>query len=172
MPKTKETSIWEKTLEIEEKEYRLCILDNPGQESLKNNKNFDKIYGAMDGIIVVFDITHKISFDVAKALVKEILPVIKKKTPIVILGNKLDKENELNEGQENLRRVEKSVGLSFANELNLKYFETSARPEYKLGVNQVFEELTKDILKVKEEKMKEKMKKKDDGHSPYFCIVF
>ena len=42
MPKTKETSIWEKTLEIEEKEYRLCILDNPGQESLKNNKNFDK----------------------------------------------------------------------------------------------------------------------------------
>ena len=104
-------------LNKESKEIKLIIWDTSGQErfrsvALKTIKN-------VEGIVLVFDVTNRKSFD----NIDEWISIIKKDfmNPIVILfGNKTD-----NDKQE--WKVEKEEIESLANYENWEYFETSAK---------------------------------------------
>ena len=108
-------------------EMKLVIWDTAGQErfqsialsSIKNSQ----------GIIVVFDVTSKKSFN----NVLRWLEQINEKTNsviIVLFGNKCDMEE---------REVSKEEAEKFAKEHNLIYFETSAKT--KLNINEGFSKI-------------------------------
>ena len=97
-------------------ELKLIIWDTAGQErfhsiSLNTCKN-------AEGIIVVFDLTIKKTFTNVVGWLGEINQNVSD-TPIIILGNKCDLEEK--------REVTKEEAENFAKNLNIPYFETSAK---------------------------------------------
>ena len=129
-------------LNKEKKEIKLIIWDTSGQErfrsvALKTIKN-------VEGIILVFDVTNKKSFD----NIDEWISIIKKDfmNPIVILlGNKTDKnKQEWKVDQEDIE--------SLANYVNWKYFEASAKNNegiddgFNYLVNKIYDSKIKNII--------------------------
>ena len=106
---------------------KLVIYDTAGQErfraiALKSIKH-------VQGVVVVFDVNNKATFD----NVVNWLKIIKenyKSVCIVLFGNKIDKSQEE-------RQVTKEVAEKFAADNNLKYFETSAK--LKKGITEGFD---------------------------------
>ena len=97
-------------------ELKLIIWDTAGQErfhsiSLNACKN-------AEGIIVTFDLTKPKTFQNITEWLNKINENITN-IPIIILGNKCDLEKE--------REVTKEEAENFAKNLNLPYFETSAK---------------------------------------------
>ena len=78
-------------------------------------------YKKCDGIIIVFDVSNKESFEKINYWVKAVHDNTdsNKKIKQVIIGNKIDLENE--------RKVTKEEGEKMASSYSLKYFETSAK---------------------------------------------
>jgi len=70
------------------------------------------------GIILVYAINNKNSYDKIKEWVEGIDKYIDRQyTPLILIGNKIDLENE--------RVVSKEDGVNLANSLNANFFETS-----------------------------------------------
>ena len=97
-------------------ELKLIIWDTAGQErfhsiSLNACKN-------VEGIFVTFDLTKLKTFQNITEWLNKINENIAN-IPIIILGNKCDLKNE--------RKVTKEEAENFAKNLNLPYFETSAK---------------------------------------------
>ena len=96
----------------------ISLWDTAGQERFNNitKQYFNKV----DGILLVYDITSRTSFNKIHNWVNEINNVI---TPnelgIVLLGNKNDLELQ--------REVQKDEGSELGKELNMPFFETSAK---------------------------------------------
>ena len=118
----------------------LQIWDTAGQERFRSvTKSFLK--GA-DGIIYVYDVTNKESFDNLKTWIntaEESITDFKK----IIIGNKIDIEDK--------KKVSTEMLEKFCEKQNLKGLETSAKNG--TNVNEMFELLTKMIIdgKTKEE---------------------
>ena len=97
---------------------RISLWDTAGQERFNNitKQYFNKV----DGILLVYDITSRTSFNKIHNWINEINNVI---TPnelgIVLLGNKNDLELQ--------REVQKDEGSVLGKELNMPFFETSAK---------------------------------------------
>ena len=92
------------------------ILDTAGQE------RFDSLslsyYKRADAILLVYDISSKSSFDrIRKYHVQKIKENCKKDIPILLLGNKTDKENK--------RQVSCEEGMALALEENYEFKESS-----------------------------------------------
>ena len=102
-------------------------------------------YKKCDGIIIVFDITNKDSFDKINYWVKQIKENTdsNKKINQVIVGNKIDLQNE--------RQITKEEGEKMAAAYSLKYFETSAKEN--IGINEFILSIINDIIN--DEKNKE-----------------
>ena len=111
----------------------LQIWDTAGEERFRSiTQNFMK--GA-DGILYVYDITQKSSFDNLKTWIsqsEEITDGFKK----IIIGNKSDLEKE--------RRVPKEALKKFCEERNIKGIEVSAKAGTK--ITEAFDILTKSII--------------------------
>ena len=96
----------------------ISLWDTAGQERFNNitKQYFNKV----DGILLVYDITSRTSFNKIHNWINEINNVI---TPnelgIVLLGNKNDLELQ--------REVQKDEGSVLGKELNMPFFETSAK---------------------------------------------
>ena len=125
--------------------YRIDYYDTAGQEryrsiSLNAIKN-------TQGVILMYDITNKKTFDAITKWIKDIIDAKGKDFPIVLLGNKCDMETE--------RQVTKDEGEKLAQKYNLSFFETSNKTgtnveEARLElINKIFEtkEKTKKMLK-------------------------
>ena len=122
-----------KKININGADINLQIWDTAGEERFRSiTQNYMK--GA-DGILYVFDITQKSSFDNLKTWIRqseEITEVFKK----IIVGNKSDLENE--------RRIQKETVQKFCDERNIKGIEVSAKMGTK--VSEAFETLAKLII--------------------------
>ena len=92
-----------KTLEIKGVEVTLEIWDTAGQERFRSlSKTFIK---DAEGIIFVYDITNKKSFDDLKIWIKECEDHAKKDYKKILVGNKIDLENDREVNEESHNKI-------------------------------------------------------------------
>ena len=130
-----------KTETINDKQYKLFFYDTTGQEKYKSIAL--NIIRNAQGIILMYDITNKKSFESIPDWIKSIRDSKGENFPMILLGNKLDKED--------IRIISEKEGKELADEYGIKFFETSN----KTGVN-VQESgfaLVNEILKNKQNEM-------------------
>ena len=136
-----------KYLQKDNNNIRLDLWDTAGQEKFRTmTQNY---YKGSDGIILVYDISNESSFETLKNWMDDIKENSKNKIEVIIIGNKLDLE----------RQVEKKRLEQFAEEYKVPYFETSAKTGE--GVEESFNKLI-DNLSKKEKKINESIDEEDD----------
>ena len=106
----------DKIIDYNKFKIKLQIWDTSGEEKFRTiTKNF---YRNADGLLVVFDLTKKESYDHIKSWINE-AKENNDKLKTILIGNKLDLKDE--------RIVTIDVAKQFAEKNNLKYIETSAK---------------------------------------------
>ena len=138
-----------KTLEVNGKKVKLQIWDTAGQERFKNITA--SYYRGGNGVLVVYDITERESFDNLTSWLIEIEKNANKNVYKLLIGNKYDLEDK--------RKVTYQEGKDFAESNGMKFIETSAKDNTK--VQEAFELLTSEIMKSAVNKDKG-MEKKDN----------
>ena len=143
----------DKTVDYNNLKVFLQIWDTSGEEKFRSiTRNF---YRNADGLLVVFDLTCKESFNHVKNWINE-AKEHKNDIKTILVGNKLDLEDE--------REVDKETALKFAEKNNLKYLETSAKNGK--NINNSFKEMIALILNDKTEKeIKKEFTKSDSSIS-------
>ena len=123
-----------KTIFLEDnKKVKVQIWDTAGQDRfLAITKNY---YRGANGILLVFDITDKTSFDHIKNWIEQIKEEAPENIIIYLVGNKIDCINN--------RIISTEEGTKLAEEFGLKYYETSAKNDE--NVNSTFLDLIKEI---------------------------
>ena len=124
------------TIKIKNKIYKLIIWDTVGQERYRSLPK--KYYQNVNGILLLFDISEKKSFENISHWIENINDNIKRRFTeesnnliITLIGNKIDLERKVN--SEEINKLIK--------ELNIKYFEVSC----KLNIN-VYDSITYNII--------------------------
>ena len=123
---------------IDDKTIRVKIWDTAGQERYKAiTKCF---FQRAQGIIIVFDVTNKKSFDDLKIWIDSIRSQSKltedlENMPIIIIGNKIDIPK---------RVIDKETALNFSKEQNFDYYETSGKTGQ--GVDNAIKDLVKKVM--------------------------
>ena len=141
-----------KTLEVNGKKVKLQIWDTAGQERFKNiNASY---YRGGNGVLVVYDITDRESFENLNSWLIEIEKNANKNVYKLLIGNKCDLEES--------RKVTYQEGKDFAESNGMKFIETSAKTASK--VQEAFELLTNEIIKANLNKEKG-LEKKDNTKS-------
>ena len=121
---------------IDNKTIRIKIWDTAGQERYRSLVKC--FFHKAQGVILVFDVTNKKSFDDLKIWIDIIKSEIYDdiyQTPIIILGNKTDLPK---------RVISKDTANNFSKEFNLNYYETSARNGD--GIETAIKDLAKKII--------------------------
>lgn len=117
---------------------KLKIWDTAGQERFKNITQ--QYYKGANGILLVYDITERNSFDKVKEWMKQIQEnTSKDKIGVLLVGNKCDLEE---------RQVTYEEGEAIAKEFGILFYETSAYKD--INVTETFETLTNEIISKKE----------------------
>ena len=102
-------------INIENKQYKLMYYDTAGEEKYKSiPKNYIK---NMQGIILMYDITNKLSFDSIIDWISDVKEIKGENFPMILVGNKID----LNESRE----VTEEMGYELAEKNQIEFFETS-----------------------------------------------
>ena len=139
-----------KTLEVNGKKVKLQIWDTAGQERFKNITA--SYYRGGNGVLVVYDITDRESFENLNSWLIEIEKNANKNVYKLLIGNKCDLEDK--------RKVTFQEGKDFAESNGMKFMETSAKTASK--VQDAFELLTNEIIKANISKEKG-LEKKDNS---------
>ena len=125
-----------KPLNIDGEELKLQIWDTAGQERYRTvTKSF---YKNANGVLLVFDLTHKETFYNLDEWIKMIEENAPNDICITIVGNKCDMKDKTVENQE----IEE-----FMRRKKIRYFETSAKTNK--NISEVFLDLAKRIKKKK-----------------------
>lgn len=116
---------------------KVQLWDTAGQERFKSlaMNYYRKAYG----ILLLFDVTKKASFDSCKNYLDEVRRNSDKECVIYLIGNKIDKKDE--------RQITENEAEHFAKEQNITYIETSAKCNMK--VDYAFSRLLNDIYRNK-----------------------
>ena len=123
----------DKIIEIEDKKIRLQIWDTAGQERFRNvTKSY---FQSSQGLVLVYDITDRESFEKLNFWVDNIKNFAPENAKFILVGNKCDLANE--------RKVSYEEGENYAKNLNIKFFEASARDG--TNVNELFFYLANEI---------------------------
>ena len=109
-----------RTVQLDGKNIKLQIWDTAGQERFRTISS--TYYRGAHGIIVVYDITNRESFNNVKRWLKEIDKYARENVNKLLVGNKADLADD-NE----LRAVQKQEGKNFADELGVQFLEASAK---------------------------------------------
>jgi len=123
-----------KMMEVQDKKINLTIWDTAGQEKFRSLTS--SYYRGTNGIILVYDVTNRESFDNIEMWIGEVNMYTSNITPVKLLvGNKIDKED---------REVSREEGENLAKEKGMVFIETSAKT--KVGIQQAFEEIVQKII--------------------------
>jgi small GTP-binding protein len=123
-------------------EFEIFFYDTAGQEKYKS-MSFNLIKKA-DGILLLYDISERSSFDDINQWIENIKNVKGDNFPVIMIGNKCDLEE---------RDITQIEGELFANEHGFSFEETSCKE----GIN--IEESVQDlVLNILEKKKKENVK--------------
>ncbi|XP_035982619.1 ras and EF-hand domain-containing protein homolog [Fundulus heteroclitus] len=132
-----------KTITVDNSQVALQMWDTAGQERYRSiTKQF---FRKADGVIVMYDITAEQSFTAVRQWLTSVKEGTGEEIPIMLLGNKMDKEAE--------REVQKEVGERLAKDCQMTFFECSACSGDNVAESMV--QLAR-ILKEQEDKEKEK----------------
>ena len=123
-----------KTLKINEKNVKLQIWDTAGQERFRTI--ISSYYKGAQGILLVFDVTEKESFESLNNWLIEIEKNANKNVVKILIGNKNDLEDK--------RVISFSQAKDFADSNGLKYVETSAKTNN--NVTEAFSEIGKELM--------------------------
>lgn len=125
-----------KFMDLEDEKIKLTIWDTAGQERFRTLTS--SYYRGAHGVILVYDVTSKISFDNVKTVwMRELETYASLDTMVLmVVANKIDKTSQ--------RLVSKEEGLELAKSLSALYMECSAKT--KLGITAAFEELVHTII--------------------------
>ena len=127
---------YNKEEKIDNKIIQIKFWDTAGQEIFHSlTKNF---YRKADGIIIVYDITNKESFERVQDWIKSVYDNTEtyKEIQMIIVGNKIDLEE--------MRAVRKEDGLKIGKYYEIDFFEASAKNAE--GVNNFMIKIIGDIL--------------------------
>ena len=123
---------------IDGKTINIKLWDTAGEERYKSlTQNY---FRNAEGVLLVFDVTNTDSFNNLKDWISSIKLNMEGNNifiPIVIIGNKLDMEDQ--------REITKEQAEQFVSENKYKYFETSAKTGE--GIDKSIRELASQILK-------------------------
>ena len=111
------------------KEIPIKIWDTAGQERFKTLTQ--SFYRKADGILVAFDLTDKTTFNTLHNWMDSINTHADKNVPRVLVGNKIDLEDD--------RQVSKEEADAIANQYGINYYETSAKAN--IGLQATFEDI-------------------------------
>lgn len=106
-----------KTILKNDKMVKMQIWDTAGQERFRTITT--SYYRGADGVLIVFDITDRQSFDSLKSWHEECMRFCKKDSKIIIIGNKLDLDAN--------RKVTYNEASEYAKSIGTEYIETSAK---------------------------------------------
>ena len=114
---------------------RMLLIDTAGAEQYKSLSR--QYYMAADGVILVYDVTKRKTFENVERWREEALTHSKENVPIFVVGNKCDIEHG--------RQVKSQEGSDLAKEMGrIKFFETSAITGFNVG--KVFMHMANTIL--------------------------
>ncbi|XP_005795922.1 ras and EF-hand domain-containing protein homolog [Xiphophorus maculatus] len=132
-----------KTITVDNSQVALQLWDTAGQERYRSiTKQF---FRKADGVIVMYDVTAEQSFTAVRQWLTSVKEGTGGEIPIMLLGNKTDKEAE--------REVQKEVGERLAKDCQMTFFECSACSGANVAESMV--QLAR-ILKEQEDQQKEK----------------
>ena len=95
---------------------KIQLWDTAGQERFHSiTKNY---YKTAHGIILIYDVTQRFTYDNIKNWVKQIREEVSPKVTIILVANKIDVDK---------RAVDKEEGEKIAQECGIPYFECSAK---------------------------------------------
>ena len=100
---------------INDKLVKVKIWDTSGQERFKSLA--DNVLKTSHGVILVFDLNNKETYDNLKTWIQFITIKISENIPLLLIGNKSDLEANILYGE----------SIKFADKFNMKYFETSVK---------------------------------------------
>ena len=127
---------YNKEEKIDNKIIQIKFWDTAGQEIFHSlTKNF---YRKADGIIIVYDITNKESFESVQDWIKSIYDNIDtyKEIQMILVGNKIDLEE--------MREITKEDGIKIGKYYEIDFYEASAKNAE--GVNDFMIKIIRDIL--------------------------
>ena len=138
-----------KKIELENgKKVNVRFYDTSGQERYHSlSANFIK---KADGIILMYDITNRNSYDTISRWWDNILEHKERDFPVVLVGNKCDLEDE--------RKVTKEEGEDIAKKYNVKFYETSNKDginveeSFRMLIKLALSKMTDDINPIKTKK--------------------
>jgi len=136
------------TFYVDDKSVKLQIWDTAGQERFKSICR--SYYKGSHGVIFVYDITDRQSFRDIEHWVEDVERLAGKEINKILIGNKCDNESD--------RKVTYEEGKQLAEELGMKFVETSAKVDYR--VVEAFTAIAKDM---KEKTESDRKTKKTDG---------
>jgi len=111
-----------RTIELDQKTIKLQIWDTAGQERFRTISS--TYYRGAHGIIVVYDVTNRTSFDNVKRWLTEIDKYAREGVNKLLVGNKADGTTPAEMAN---RQVTQAEGKSFAEGENIHFLETSAK---------------------------------------------
>jgi small GTP-binding protein len=127
-----------KVINLNNRSIKLKIWDTAGQDRFRNITQ--QYYKGADGIVLVYDVTDRGSYEKVRDWMKQIQIYTQKDSiGLVLLGNKCDAEP---------RVVSNEEGITMAKEYGIKYFETSALNNF--NVEESFTHLTEQIMSKKD----------------------
>lgn len=119
---------------IDDRKYKVKIIDTAGQETYSNIANAQVRQG--DGFILTYSINSRSSFSVLGDWLNRINSAVDiKTTPVVIAGNKCDLQEQ--------REVSKEEGEKYAKDRGFEFLETSAKDN--INIKEIFEILYRKI---------------------------
>ena len=125
------------------------IWDTAGQEQYKSlTKSF---YKNCNGVIVVYDVTDRDSFEKVKEWIESIKENAEENIKVILIGNKIDL----------CKSVHTNEGRKLAKELKISFFETSAKEN--ICVNQAIDTLVEVVIR-------DFLNQKTRPNSPYNTI--
>ncbi|EKX36911.1 hypothetical protein GUITHDRAFT_97443 [Guillardia theta CCMP2712] len=139
-----------RTMSIKDKNIKLQIWDTAGQERFRTITS--AYYRGADGIVVVYDITNKESFDHVDMWMKEIHKFTDDNhVRVLVVGNKCDMEEK--------REIPTSLAREYCNQRGMKVVETSAKTATR--VNTAFIDMAEEILENRQKFAENKPKELD-----------
>ena len=115
---------------------KVQLWDTAGQDRYRTiAKNY---YKGSHGILLLYDVTKLSSFENIREWIKDIREEVYEKAIIFLIGNKIDKKDQI--------KIKTEEGTKLAEEFNLPFFEASAKSGE--NVDEIFKALYQKISEV------------------------
>ncbi|CAF1507174.1 unnamed protein product [Rotaria sp. Silwood1] len=126
--------VYKKTIEIDEKQFSVEILDTAGTEIFTVMR--DLYIRNSKGFAIIYSIASQSTFDQVQLFYNQIMNIKKEQPALVLVGNKVD----LSKTE---RIVHREKGQTLADQWMCPFYETSAK--HSINVNQIFMDLIRQI---------------------------